>query len=61
MVQNLFRQLLRFFLRRYFLQHRILEQLRLNQISQLKRSHLQHLDALTQLRRQHESLREAGS
>ena len=61
MIENLLGQLLSLFLSRHFFQHRVLEHLLLNEISQLERSHLQHLDALPQLRRQHESLREAGS
>ena len=57
MIENLFRQLARFFLRRDFFEHRIFQQLLLNQLTQLERSHLQHLDALPQLGRQHETLR----
>jgi len=51
MIQNLFGQLARFLLRSHFLQHRVFQQLLLNQIRQLECGHLQHLDALTQLRR----------
>jgi hypothetical protein len=61
MIENLLGKLLHLFLARHFFEHRILQQLLLNEISQLERRHLQHLDALAQLRRQYESLGEAGS
>ena len=57
MIENLFSHLAGFFLRGYFFEHGIFQQLLLNEIGELERSHLQHLDALAQLRRQHESLR----
>ena len=59
-IENFFRQLLRLFLGGDFLEDRILVQLLLDQISQLERSHLQHLDPLPQLRRQHETLGKTG-
>ncbi len=37
MIQNLLRQLAHLFLRRHFFQHRVLEQLLLNEIGQLER------------------------
>ena len=61
MIKYLLGQFARFFLRRDFFQHRILSHLLLNQLRQFKRSHLQHLDALTQLWRQHETLGKTGS
>ena len=60
-VENLFGQLLRLFLGRNFLEHRIFVQLLLDQIRQLERSHLQHLDPLSQLGRQDETLGKTGS
>jgi hypothetical protein len=50
-IENLFRKFSDLFLSYYFLKHRVLENLLLNQIGKLERSHLQHLDALPQLRR----------
>ncbi len=61
MIQNLFSELLHLFLGRHFFENRVLQQLLLNEIGQFERSHLQHLDPLAQLRRQNESLGEAGS
>ena len=51
MVEDLLGHLLRFFLRGDFFEDGILVQLLLDQIGQLQRSHLQHLDPLPQLRR----------
>jgi hypothetical protein len=48
------------FLRDHLFEHRIFEQLLLDQFAQFDGRHLQHLDPLAQLRRQHESLRKAG-
>ncbi len=61
MIEDLLSDLLHLLLRRHFFEYRVLQQLLLNEIAQLERSHLQHLDALAQLRRQYESLGEAGS
>ena len=61
MIQNFLGQLARLFLGRDLFEHRIFSQLLLNQVGELKRSHLQHLDPLPQLRRKHETLRKTGS
>ena len=61
MIENFLSDLLHFFLCRHFFEHRVLQQLLLNEIAQLERRHLQHLDALAQLWRQDKSLGEAGS
>jgi hypothetical protein len=50
-VENLFRELTNLFLRGNLFKDRVLEDLLLNEIGQLQSSHLQHLDALPQLRR----------
>jgi len=55
-IENLVSQFASFFLGRHLFEHRILVQLLLDQVGQLERSHLQHLDPLTQLRRQNETL-----
>ena len=60
MIEDLFSNLLHFFLARHFFEHRVLQQLLLNEIGQLERRHLQHLDALPQLWRQYKSLGKAG-
>ena len=60
MIQNLLCEFLDLFLTRHFFQHRIFQQLLLDQIGQFERGHLQHLDSLAQLWRQDESLRKAG-
>jgi hypothetical protein len=60
-IEYLLRNLLHLFLRWDFFEYRIFQQLLLNEIGQLERSHLQHLDPLAQLRRQHEALGETGS
>ena len=61
MVEDLLSQLARFFLGRDFFEHRVLSHLLLNQLRQFQRGHLQHLDALAQLRRQDETLGKTGS
>ena len=60
MIENFLSNLLHFFLCRHFFEHRILQQLLLNEIGQFERGHLQHLDALPQLWRQYKTLGEAG-
>jgi len=50
-IENLFRELTNLFLRNNLFKHWILKNLLLNEISQFESSHLQHLDALAQLRR----------
>ena len=60
MIEDFLRELAHFFLCRYFFQHRVFQQLLLNEIAQLERGHLQHLDALAQLRRQYEALGKTG-
>ena len=50
-VEDLLGHLLRFFLRGDFFEDGILVKLLLDQVGQLERSHLQHLDPLPQLRR----------
>ena len=60
MIENLLGQLLCFLLSRHLFKDRILQQLLLNQVAQLKRCHLQHLNALTQLGRQHQTLGKTG-
>ncbi len=56
MIQDLLGQFARLFLGRNLFEHGIFSELLLNQVSELDRSHLQHLDALTQLWRKHETL-----
>jgi hypothetical protein len=48
------------FLRDHFFEYRVFQQLLLDQFTQFNRGHLQHLDALAQLRRQDEALRKTG-
>jgi hypothetical protein len=60
MIEDLLGNFLDLFLRRHFFEYRIFQQLLLNEIAQLERSHLQHLNALAQLGRQDEPLGEAG-
>ena len=55
MIENFLGDLLHLFLTRHFFEHRIFQQLLLNEVGQFERRHLQHFYALAQLRR-HEDL-----
>jgi hypothetical protein len=60
-IENLFGQFASFFLRGDLFENRIFGDLLLNQFRQFQRRHLQHLDALAQLWRENQTLRETGS
>ena len=60
MIEDLLGDLLHLFLARHFFEDGIFQQLLLNEVAQFERRHLQHFYALAQLRRQDESLGEAG-
>ena len=57
LVENLLLQLALLVLRLHLFEDGVFEELLLDQVAQLKRRHLQHLDALAQLGRQDEALR----
>ncbi len=51
LIENTFADLMHFIARLDFLKHWILDHLLLDQVVELERSHLEHFDALPQLRR----------
>jgi hypothetical protein len=50
-IENLFRKLTNLFLARHLFENGILQQLLLNQVRQLQRRHLEHLNPLAELGR----------